>query len=195
MQPIRALADEHRLIRSASRLLEGAVERIGRGDAAALPAARDLLEFFWFFADRLHQGKEEDLLIPALEAAGVAPEGGPTTVTLAEHAEERALLQMAWHGARHGLEEPADRQAFAEACHRFVALLEAHLEAEEEGLFALAEKVLGERQRAELTEAFRVHGEREAGQHERCRALLARARGTLQQGPQTRNRETTEAAG
>ncbi len=37
------------------------------------------------FADQCHHGKEEDLLFPAMEAAGIPRESGPIGVMLEEH--------------------------------------------------------------------------------------------------------------
>jgi hemerythrin-like domain-containing protein len=35
------------------------------------------MEFLTVFVDKCHHGKEEEFLFPALEAAGIAREGGP----------------------------------------------------------------------------------------------------------------------
>lgn len=48
-----------------------------------------IMEFLMVFVDKCHHGKEEDFLFPALEAAGVARDGGPIGVMLHEHERGR----------------------------------------------------------------------------------------------------------
>ena len=48
-----------------------------------------IVEFFRVFADKCHHGKEEDLLFPEMEKAGVPKEMGPIGVMLAEHQQGR----------------------------------------------------------------------------------------------------------
>src|SRR4030065_429878 len=48
-------------------------------------------DFIKGFADGCHHKKEEGVLFPAMQAAGVPSEGGPISVMLAEHEQGRRL--------------------------------------------------------------------------------------------------------
>jgi hemerythrin-like domain-containing protein len=52
-----------------------------------------ILEFLKVFVDKCHHGKEEDLLFPALTAAGI-PEDGPIAVMLQEHEMGRIMSSL-----------------------------------------------------------------------------------------------------
>ena len=45
------------------------------------------------FADKCHHGKEEDVLFPELEKAGIARQGGPIGVMLHEHVSGREFIR------------------------------------------------------------------------------------------------------
>src|SRR3972149_4875411 len=92
MKATEELMKEHRGIELMLRVL-GAVSL--RAEVAEPLNHKDLdqiIEFLTIFADKCHHGKEEDLLFPAMEAAGVPREGGPIGVMLAEHAEGRNII-------------------------------------------------------------------------------------------------------
>jgi hemerythrin-like domain-containing protein len=141
--PTTLLREEHALILRALDMLEA---------AAALTAAGAGLEDAWWtralawlrgFADRNHHAKEEDLLFPALEQAGIPNAGGPIGVMLHEHREGRALIAA--------MERGPDRAASARA---YVALLRAHISKENNVLFELADAVLVETTKAALAQKF-----------------------------------------
>lgn len=50
-------------------------------------------EFLKVFADKCHHAKEEDVLFPEMEKAGVLRKGGPIGVMLAEHAQGREYVK------------------------------------------------------------------------------------------------------
>jgi hemerythrin-like domain-containing protein len=132
--PTRILREEHQVILRALSLLEGAAARLESGGALAGEGWWEgLLAWLRDFADRNHHAKEEEHLFPALGQAGVPAEGGPVGVMLEEHTEGRALVRaMAERGG----------PARAEAARRYVRLLRAHIDKEDEVLFPLAEAVL-----------------------------------------------------
>jgi hemerythrin-like domain-containing protein/uncharacterized protein (DUF2249 family) len=160
-----ALRHEHEVILRALALLE----RVTPGMAAGAPAARTalprLVEFFRTFADRCHHAKEEQHLFPALERRGVPREGGPVGVMLVEHDQGRRLLAAMLAD---------DPRAAVEAAQTYIALLRAHIDKENDVLFALAEQVLADEEQQGLLRAFDAV-EREAvgpGVHERLLAEL-----------------------
>lgn len=143
IEPTTVLRDEHTLILRALDALEA---------AAGLTAAGGRIDDAWWtrtlawlrrFADANHHEKEERLLFPALEQAGIPNAGGPIGVMLREHTEGRALIAA--------MQEGPDRAASARA---YVGLLRAHISKENNVLFELADAVLGENTRASLARRF-----------------------------------------
>lgn len=165
--PMAMLRHEHEVILRALAVLE----RIGQGLEAGRPLDRAVLgrlvDFFRTFADRCHHGKEEAHLFPALERYGIPKEGGPLGVMLREHEEGRALVRTIAEG---------DAAETVEAIHRYVTLLRAHIDKENNVLFPLAEQVLPEEEQHALLRAFEEVEQAVAGPvvHERLLAELAR---------------------
>ena len=131
--PTAVLRDEHRVILKALDILAAAAERLSAG--APVPEApwAALLDWFVSLADARHHAKEERLLFPALEAAGVPRAGGPIAVMLEEHELGRRFVRDMRGGA------PGSRAASARA---YVELLRAHIHKENEVLFELADAIL-----------------------------------------------------
>ena len=71
MHATQSLRDEHRLIRRVLDAFEIALGRSARGAAVERATFEGFLEFFTGFADEYHHQKEEALLFPSLERAGV----------------------------------------------------------------------------------------------------------------------------
>ena len=97
------LKEEHDLILRGLTVLEKAAARLAAGQAVPVGVLQALVAFFRDFADRCHHGKEEAMLFPALESAGLPREGGPTGVMCFEHEQGRACVRaMAGAAASHG---------------------------------------------------------------------------------------------
>lgn len=62
MMPIGPLMIEHRLIERMIALMSKEVQRIGQGLAPDTEFVRTAVDFIKTYADRLHHGKEEDIL-------------------------------------------------------------------------------------------------------------------------------------
>jgi len=169
-QAIDDLRHEHEAILFALKILAAINRRLTDGQAVDLADLRDFIGFLREFADKCHHGKEEGLLFPALIEAGVANEGGPVGVMLAEHVEGRkwiaameAALQPVFHAAE-----------FVAAAQGYTQLLSAHIEKENQVLFPLAERLLPEARLQALFEAFEAHEAQVigAGRHEQLHGLL-----------------------
>ena len=163
MAPIEILMREHEVIAKGLAVLRGLAALLEHGEPAPPGSALRLLDFFAAFADRHHHGKEEQLLFPALVAAGLPPEDGPIGVMLHEHELGRALL------ARLRLAAPAlaaadARARFVEAALQYCSLLADHIHKENNILFRLADQLLSREHSRELGEAFeRIEQEAAAG--------------------------------
>ena len=170
MKPTEILRSEHRVIEQVLNCLEAMVRQAKSAGRLDRQPAHDAVAFFRNFADRCHHGKEEDHLFPALEAAGLPREGGPTGVMLHEHELGRAHVR----GMDENIEAATDGDAaalrqFISHAEGYVAVLREHIYKEDHVLFPLADRTLNdEKQQWLLTEFRRVEAdEMGVGTHER----------------------------
>ncbi len=181
MRPTVDLVAEHDAIVRLLRVLDEVAERLEAGVQVVASDLEQALEFVQVFADRCHHGKEETLLFPALQVAGVPRESGPIAAMLAEHEQGRAHIR--------GLAEalPAYQRgdsragaALAEHLKSYSALLAQHIQKENQALFPMADRVLSAAQQAELAEGFERIEEQVIGpgRHEAFHQLLERLEGT-----------------
>ena len=156
MRATQLLREEHEIILRGLHLLEVAARR--RTEAPA-----DLIAFFKGFADAHHHHKEEEILFPAMEAAGFPRDAGPVAVMLQEHEQGRALLRT--------MGDPA---TFAAAARAYTALLQAHIEKENQVLFRLADEAIAGEDQRRLDEAFEAFEQGAGGERNRHEATLTR---------------------
>jgi len=167
---IHTLEHEHEAILFGIGLLEKVSVVAAAGDARAKADLPELLRFLRGFADTCHHGKEEGLLFPAMEAAGVPKVDGPLGVMLEEHEEGRSYLK----GMSAALSAADYGGAFKRNLTAYATLLRAHIDKENAILFPLGSQILGsdrlERMGADF-DAFEadVMGK---GEHERLHAML-----------------------
>ena len=176
MEATKILKDEHRVIERVLASLESAAGRLNAGEPLSPGVFIMAADFIKGFADGCHHKKEEGVLFPAMQAAGVPSEGGPISVMLAEHEQGRRLTA--------GMRAAADRLASGDASAsetvvknalQYVALLRGHIAKEDNVLFPMAERVIEGPARAEVSAAFDhvEHEETGEGVHERFLALAA----------------------
>ncbi|MEK7388562.1 MAG: hemerythrin domain-containing protein [Elusimicrobiota bacterium] len=159
---IQELMDDHIVILRMLAVLRGMCLRLadkGTVDCADLEAA---LDFIKTFADYTHHGKEEDLLFPAMEAAGFSRNAGPLAVMLMEHAQGRDHVAALSRGAaalKSGAAAAA--QEILRAASGYEQLLGAHIHKEDNILYPMAMNALPEGAWKTLSENFaRVETER-----------------------------------
>jgi len=143
------LIKEHEMIREVLVLLNDVIQRLDSGSQIPISDIRDIVVFIQVFADRYHHGKEEDLLFPALEAAGMARDGSPIGIMLMEHGEGRQLVQK----MREAL-KTEDMFQFSENARNFVTLLDQHIFKENNILYPMADRSLSPNQQEELKNAY-----------------------------------------
>ena len=137
--------------------------------------ARELVGFLKEFADGCHHGKEEGILFPAMEKAGILNEGGPIGVMFHEHELGRDRIRgmkAALEGA--GGHDGVAREAFAREADGYIELLRQHIEKENTILFPLGEKALTPQTLEGIYDLFEDHEERVIGhgRHEELHAML-----------------------
>jgi len=163
------LTTEHKGIQMMLRILDAMCERLESGRAVAAEHLESVVEFLKVFVDKCHHGKEEELLFPALEAAGVPREGGPIGVMLREHNQGRGHVErMSKAAAQYRAGEAKAAADFVGAAKVYMDLLIEHIEKEDGVLYVMADARLSEKKQEELAEGFeRIERERiGVGRHE-----------------------------
>ena len=148
MKPTDILKNEHRLIEKMLNVLEKFCEKV-KEDKYNMDDAFKIIDFFKNFADKCHHGKEEDMLFPELEKAGIPREGGPVGVMLIEHTEGRNFIK----GMESALKEK-NPEKFEKNAKGYIVLLRNHIFKEDNILFNMADIHIDENKQAELLERF-----------------------------------------
>ncbi|MGB9801148.1 MAG: hemerythrin domain-containing protein [Thermanaerothrix sp.] len=185
MEATHLLREEHEVITRVINALEEAARVVERGGDISPQFFLDAAQFVRGFADGCHHKKEENVFFPALVAHGMAIEGGPIGVMLAEHDQGRrtirALVAAAERWAQGDL---SARTEVAQQARAYAALLRQHIEKENHVLFPLAEDILPPETQVHLVERFDhlEHEETGAGIHEKYLALAERLCAAVSQG-------------
>ena len=175
------LKAEHEGITVMLRVLGELASRVESGQEVDEKDVIQVIEFFKVFADACHHGKEEELLFPALEQAGVPRLGGPVAVMLHEHDQGRRYIQemalsLAGRNMPAYVKTGTDMPGFARAARNYIDLLSDHIRKENDILFTLADQVLTKEKQSELHQAFGAL-ERDRmgpGIHEALHAMMER---------------------
>ena len=175
MKPTEELKDEHQAIKLALKILGKICEKLELGAGVDPAHLENMVDFIRTFADRCHHGKEEDLLFPEMEKAGMPREGGPIGVMLTEHdAGRRFVKGMIEAAGQYRAGESGAASQFAENARNYIDLLTRHIDKEDNILYPMADKLLPEdRQQALLADFAKVEAERiGAGRHEAFHQML-----------------------
>lgn len=166
------LKHEHEAILFTLKVLDK-VAGAAEGSGAFNPVdAQSLVDFLKEFADKCHHGKEEGILFPALQSAGIPNEGGPIGIMLSEHVQGRTFIK----GMERALANSPDKKAFSHNAQAYIALLRSHIEKENTVLFVMGENALDSATLASIYDRFEAH-ERDVigpGRHEELHAMLDR---------------------
>lgn len=155
MNATENLRNEHTEIKAMLKIFEGLCRRIDSGREVNVMHLDLLIDFFEKFAERHHVQKEEGLLFPALERAGVQREGGPIGIMLGEHAAGRSLirkLRLLSYNYKVGDERAVEK--ISHDARTFISLITVHIDREEDLLLPAAETRLNPVQLDELARKF-----------------------------------------
>ena len=134
------LRDEHQRILGVADALETMLNETAGGGASDPDALSDCVTFFRLFADACHHAKEEDLLFPELESAGLPHDDGPIAVMLDEHRRGRLFVKAmadAHPGVRAG--DAGARATFERNARAYIDLIRNHITKEDNVLFMMAD--------------------------------------------------------
>jgi hemerythrin-like domain-containing protein len=149
------LESEHRLVLEVADAADMECAHIEATGTVRADLAGDMFGFFRYFADGLHDPKEEGLLYARCHRRGMTDQDEPLEQMIGEHEWCRAKLD----GLEMSLENMSrdDRAAaldFAARLREYVEVLRCHIAVEEELFFDTAQHYLTENDRRELTEEF-----------------------------------------
>jgi len=174
MKATEILIRGHDLIQRGLVVLEGMARLASAGQAVPADDARSIIEFIRKFADGCHHAKEEGVLFPAMEAAGIPKEGGPIGMMLLEHDEGRAAVRAMDQAVAGFGTDPAALEAFARAGFAYTRLLKNHIFKENNILFKMADQAIPPSQDAVMVAAYDEHEAKVTGpgEHERFHAVI-----------------------
>ena len=180
MEATKVLSSEHRVIEEFLISLEKAAGRVEKGEDFKPEFFLKAAEFIQGFADGCHHKKEEGVLFTTMGQKGVAVEGGPIGVMLAEHEQGRVYTRSlrsaaAKMASANGNTEDAGevRLALVNAAYGYVSLLRQHIFKEDNILFPLADRVIPLEEHDAILAGFETveHEETGVGVHEKYLAL------------------------
>lgn len=164
---IDSLKREHRAIESAIAALENVRTRMEQGEQVSPLLLSKFIDFIRRFADGVHHQKEEQILFPAMQAAGFPADAGPIHCMLGEHERGRALVREMSAGVErltNGDGEGAVQ--FHTAAGAYAKLLTEHIYKEDNVLFRMAESIVGEEKLAKLSPQFAAAEARMGSEYE-----------------------------
>ena len=169
MKATEILMHEHELILRGVAVLERMAKRAKAGQAVPASDANAIIEFIRKFADGCHHAKEEGVLFPAMEAAGMPRDGGPIAVMLAEHDEGRAAVRAMLEAVGAFGSSAVAQASFAVAADAYANLLTNHIYKENNILFRMADQVIGSHKDPEMLLAYDEHEAKVTGPGEHAR--------------------------
>jgi len=175
MKATEQLKEEHKAIKEMLRVLDVVCQRLESGEEVSAGHLETIVKFLHLFADKCHHGKEEDVLFPMMEQAGIPKEGGPIGVMLIEHDTGRDYIRGLSDGVTRckGGERTASAQIIENA-RSYTVLLTQHIDKEDNILYPMGDSHLSARKDQELLEEFeKVERDRIGpGGHEELHKLL-----------------------
>jgi hemerythrin-like domain-containing protein len=174
MKATEVLSEEHRVIEEVLNTLESAANQLESGQPIRPEFFFMATDFMRGFADGCHHAKEEDVLFNRMEEHGIATQGCPLGVMLAEHEAGRQYtraLRSAAEVMQAG--DPSGRQRAIMSSRSYISLLRLHIYKEDNILFPMADEVIPVEQHPLVWEDFAHVEQFETGEgvHEKYLAL------------------------
>ena len=179
MKATKQLMEEHNAILVVLSVMEKIKTKLLNDETINPHHIDEIIDFLRTFADKCHHGKEENLLFPAMERAGIPNQGGPIGVMLYEHTLGRNYIQgMTESLAGYKEKEVSSADLLAKNMNGYIALLTAHIQKENNILFAMADQRLSEKEQDALFVQFEKIELEEIGEgkHEEYHQMINRLR-------------------
>lgn len=169
------LKKEHQAIKVMLEILEAICTRLEANQRVDPQHLEQILDFIRTFCDSCHHYKEENLLFPVLEAAGIPREDGPIGMMLMEHDQGREYVSNLNRAiADYKAGDPQAAEEIGENARGYVNLLNEHIDKEDNILYMMADMHLTEEQQRDLLGGFeKIEAEKIGpGKHEEFHQLL-----------------------
>ena len=154
-RPVATLVQEHRIIQQVLACLDKLTQQAEIGGTLDVDSARDAVDFFRRFADGCHHVKEEELLVPIMNAKGFSFQNGPLADMRREHQLGRDLLMEVENAVDEVARNEYDALTrFMQCSRQYLAVLHEHIDKEERCLFPLVEQVLSDGDQRTLAYSF-----------------------------------------
>jgi len=152
---VEMLEAEHRVIQKMVAGMSVLADQLEGGESVDVSLLESIVAFLRTFADRLHHGKEESFLFPALIRRGVPSHGCPIGGLTMEHQKGRVMVGELADAIRgYAAGEPPARENLIKSLRALVAFYPSHIWKEDYLLFPLAGKVLTPEDQQELRDKF-----------------------------------------
>lgn len=167
------LIEEHDGILFGLKILEEMVFLKGNLEEVDTTDFAEILDFLMIFANKCHQGKEEDIYFPALEAAGIKVQEGPIAKLLMDHIAGREIIFQMTEIAEEFMVKENEYMA---AATDLIRMLREHIETENTTLFPLGDAVIPADVQMKMIDEFEKFEETVMGKgtHETQHELLHR---------------------
>ncbi|MEM2917898.1 MAG: hemerythrin domain-containing protein [Candidatus Altiarchaeota archaeon] len=159
MKITKILKEEHKIIEKMLDILEKISENSKIEKEVNYEHLAEIVDFIRTFADKCHHHKEEDLLFPAMERAGIPKEDGPIGVMLTEHEIGRAYVREIASGI-----EQKDKEKIEKNASSYITLLREHIFKENNILYMMADAHLSDKTQNELFNKFKKFEREEIGE-------------------------------
>ena len=143
MKATDALRTEHRAVSLMLEIMEAISVRINSGQSVQRQDLDNMIDFLSVFVDQCHHAKEEQILFPELELAGLGKNEGPIGAMLAEHELGREYVRIIKKGLlNYGSADPSQLKDITNSMQAYIELLNEHIHKENDILFEMADKLL-----------------------------------------------------
>ncbi|MBN2544270.1 MAG: hemerythrin domain-containing protein [Spirochaetes bacterium] len=175
MRATKQLKDEHEGILIMLQVIERIIKNLSGEKELDKDEFEKIIEFLRGFVDKCHHGKEEDILFPNMEMAGIPKDNGPIDIMLTEHQIGRGFIKNMSEALKdYSNNVKNNRAELIENGQKYVELLSNHIEKENNILFNMADSVLSDELQNELFEEFeKIETEKIGpGKHEEYHHLI-----------------------
>ncbi len=160
MNATQFLKDEHKVIKLVMDVLERICGRLIAGESVDSEHLEKIVDCIRVFADHSHHAKEEDLLFPEMEKAGIPRQGGPIGVMLSEHDEGRGYVKGMLEGIERYKKDGGGVDQIVKNAQQYMQLLRQHIDKEDQILYMMADQRLSlEAQKKLLNDFQRMEAE------------------------------------
>ena len=155
MRPTEILTEEHNCVKVILRVLDVMCVKLKAGEKVEPGHIEGAVDFIKNFADRAHHMKEEDLLFPAMEAAGVSKEKSLVDAITTEHDLGRGHVRGLTDAlSLYSIGDNGAGLMIAENAAKYVKLIKDHIAREEDIVFPLADRHLSDDSQRDLAARF-----------------------------------------